>query len=144
MVPHELVATDACFNCIQAQLNALEVNSDHAKRALKYCLQQKNNLLSKERFRQGHILEEVCRKHFPDVLLAVPPCQLLKEIPCKADPKQASVNKGFPRAIEARDLERHATQRGYNFHSSELTEWSELCHAPSAQQAALAWKNILF
>jgi hypothetical protein len=29
-------------------------------------------------------------------------------------------------------------------HSPELAVWSEPCHVPSAQPAALAWRNILF
>ncbi len=144
MAPHKLIALEVCSIGIRAELNASEVNSDHASRVLKHCLRQKNELLAKEKLRQKRIREEVYRKHFPDVPLAVPPCQLPKEIPCKADPKPASVNKVFSRAIEARDLERHATQRGCNSHSPELTVWSELCHVPSAQQAALAWRNALF
>ncbi len=144
MAPHELMALEACSIGIRADLNASEVNSDHASGVLKHCLQQKNELHAKEKLRQKRILQEVYRKHFPDVPLAVPPCQLPKEIPCKADPKRASVNKVFSRAIEAHDLERDATQRGCNFHSPELIVWSEPCHVPSVQQAALAWRNILF
>jgi len=110
MAPQELIALEACSIGIRAELNASEVNSDHASRAL-----------------------------------AVPPCQLpKKELPCKADPKRASVNILFSRPIEARDFERHATQRGCNFNSPELTVGSELCHAPSAQQGAPAWRNMLF
>lgn len=144
MAPQELSALMARSIGIRAELSASEVNSDHASRVLKHCLQQKNELHAKEKLRQKRILEEVYRKHFPNVPLAVPPCQLPKEIPCKADPKRASVNKVFSRSIEARDLERDATQRGCNFHFPELTVWSELCHVPSAQQAALAWRNTLF
>ena len=144
MIPHGLTPLATCFIGIRAELNAAQVNSDHTSRVLRHCLQQKNELLAKEKLRQKRILEEVHRKHFPDVPLAVPPCQLPKEIPCKTDPKRASVNKLCSRAIQARDFERHATQRGCNFHSPELTVWSELCHVPSAQQAALVWINILF
>jgi len=31
-----------------------------------------------------------------------------------------------------------------NFHSPELTVWSKLCHVPSAQPAAPAWRNMIF
>ena len=143
MAPQELIAPEACFIGIRAEQNAREVNSDHASRVPRHYLQQKNELLTKDKLRQKCILEEVHRKHFPDVPLALPPFHLPKEIPCKADPKRASVNIVFSRAIEARDFERYAPQRGCNSHSPELTVWSELRHVPPAQQAALAWRNTL-
>ena len=144
MAPHELIATEACIIGIRAEQNAREANSDHASRIPKHCLQQKDLLLSKDKLRQRCILEEVYRKHFPKVPLALLPFQLPKEIPRKADSKRASVNLVFSRSTEEREFERHAPQRGCNFHSPELTVWSEPCHVPSAQQAALAGRNNLF
>jgi len=120
MAPHELIALEACSSGIRVEMNASEVNSDHASRVLKECLQQKNELLAKEKLRQKHILEEVYRKHFPDVPLAIPPCQLPKQIPCKADPKRASVNMVFSRAIEACDGEKDATPMRMQFSFSRF------------------------
>ena len=143
MAPHELIAPEACFIGIRAEQNALEANADHASRIPKHYLKQKNELLTKDKLRQKCILEEVLRKHFPNVPLALPPCQIPNDIPSQADPKRAPVNLVFSRLTEARDFERHAPQRGCKFHSPELTVWSELCHVPPAQQAALAGGNIL-
>ena len=61
MAPHELIAPEACFIGIRAEQNALEANSDHASRVPKHYLQQKNELLTKDKLRQKCILEEVSR-----------------------------------------------------------------------------------
>ena len=144
MPPHKLIAPEACSIGIRAELNACEADSDHASRVPKHYLQQKNEFLTKDKSRQKCILEEVYRKHLPNVPLALPPFQLPNEIPSQADPKRAPVNIVFFSPTEPRGFERHATQRGCNFHSPELTVWSELCHVPSAQQPARAGRNILF
>ena len=144
MAPHDLIALEAGSIGIRAEMNAPEATPDHASRVLKHCLQQKNELLAKEKLQQKRILEDVYRKHFLDVPLAVPSCQVPKEIPCKADPKRASVNKVFTRAIEAGDFEKHATQREGSFHSPGLTVWSELCHVSFARPATPARKNMFF
>jgi len=144
MAPHEQIALEACSFGIRGELSTVEVDSDHASRVLKHYFQQKNELLAKEKLRQNRILEEMYGKHFPDFPLAVAPCRLPKEIPRKADPKRPSVDMVFPRAIEARNLEKDDTPRGCNFHSPDLMVWSELCYVPSAQPAARAWRNILF
>jgi hypothetical protein len=144
MAPQGLIESEACFIGIRAEQNAPEANSDHASRIPKYCLQQKDLLLSKDKLRQRCILEEVYRKHFPDVPLALPPFPLPIDIPSKADATRAPTNIVPSRSTEARDFERHATQRGCNVHSPELTVWTELCHVPSAPQPVLAWGNVLF
>ena len=144
MAPHELVASEACFIGIRAELNACETNSDRASRVPEPYLQEKNRLRTKNKLRQNCIFEEAYRKRFPDVPLALPPFRLPNEIPSQADPKRAPANIVFSRSTKARDIERRATQRGCNFHSPGLTVWSELCHVPSAQQAALPGRNILF
>jgi len=38
----------------------------------------------------------------------------------------------------------HASRVLKHYLQQKLTVWSELCHAPSAQQAALPGRNILF
>jgi hypothetical protein len=144
MAPHVVIAPEACFIGMRADRNACEADSDHASRIPNHYLQQKNELVTKDKLRQKRILEEVYKRYFPDVPLALPPCHLRIEISCKADSKRVSANIVFSRPIEARDFERHATERGCNFHSPELTVWTELCHVSSAQPAALAWRDILF
>ena len=144
MAPHELIAPEACFIGIRAAQNALGVNSEHAGRVTRHYLKQKNELLTRGKLLQKCILEEVHRKHFPNVPLALPPFHIPNDIPSQADPKRAPVNLVFSRPTEARDFERHATQRGCKFHSPELTVWSELFHVPPAQQEARAGENILF
>ena len=72
MAPHELIAPEACFIGIRAELNACEANTDHASRVLKHYLQQKNELLTKDKLRQKCILEEVYRKHFPECSASSP------------------------------------------------------------------------
>lgn len=144
MAPHNLIAPEACFSGIRAELNAGKANTDHASRVPKHCLEQNNELLTKDKLRQDCILKEVYRKHFPNVPLALPSCRLPNEIRCNAHPKRALVNIVVTRPSKARDFERHATHRGCSFHSPELIAWSELCHVPTAEQAVLPWANILF
>lgn len=144
MAPHELIAYEACFIGILAEQNAPEANSDHARRIPKHCLQRKDLPLSKDKPRQRCILEEVYRKHFPKVPLALLPFQLPKENPSNAALTRVPVNIVRSRPTGAHDFERHASPRGCNFHSPELTVWSEPCHVPSARQAALAGRNNLF
>ena len=144
MTPHGLIASEACFIGVRAEQNVCEPNTDHASRVLKHYHQQKNGLLTQDKLQQKCILEEVNGKHFPHVSLALPPFPLPHDVPSPLDPQRAPVNLVFSRPMEARDCARHAPQRGCEFHSSELTVWSELCHVPSAQQAALPWRNILF
>ena len=143
MAPQGLNEPEACFIGVRAEQNGREADSDRASRVPNHFLQQKHALLTRDKLRQKCILEEVPRKYFPNVPLALPPCQLPIEIPCQADSKRASVNLDFSRPTEARDFERHATQRGCKFHSPELTVWTELYHVPPAQQSALAWSNVL-
>ncbi len=142
MAPHELIASEACFIGIRAELNACEANSDHASRVLKHYLQKKTELRTNNNLRQRCVLEEAYRKHFPNVPPALPPFRLPNKIPSQADPKRALVNIVFSRPTKTRDIERRATQRECHFHSQELTVWSKLCHVPSAQQAALPWRNF--
>ena len=144
MAPQECIAPAACIIGIRAEQNACEANPDHASRLPKHHPQQKNKHLTKDKLQQQRILEEVYQEHFRNVPPALPPCHLRIEISCKADSKRVSANIVFSRPIEARDFERHATERGCNFHSPELTVWTELCHVSSAQPAALAWRDILF
>jgi hypothetical protein len=144
MAPQGLIASEAYFIGIRAEQNSPEANSAHASRIPKHYLQQKNEPLTKDKLRQKCILGEVYRKHFPQVQLALLPFQFPKENPSNADPTRAPVNIVLSRSTEARDFERHAPQRGCNFHSPELTVWSEPCHVPSAQQAALAGRKNLF
>lgn len=144
MTPQGRIAPEACFIGIRAEGNACESNTGHASRFLKPYLQQKNGLLTKDRLRQKCILEEVCGKHFTTLPLALLLFQFPKQNPFIADPTRAPINVVLSRPTETRDRERYAPQRGCNFHSPELTMWSELCHVPSAEQAGLAERNINF
>jgi len=146
MAPQGLVTPETFFIGRRAEQNGSEANSDHARRVSNQFPQQKNEFLNQNQNKLGQkcILEEVHCKHFPNVPLALPPCQLPIEIPGQADSKRDSVNVVSSRPTEARDFGRHATQRGCSFHSPELTVWTELCHVPPAQQSALAERNILF
>jgi hypothetical protein len=59
MAPHELIAPEACSLGIRAELKGTEANSDHASRVPKHYLQQKNEIVTKEKLRQKCILAEV-------------------------------------------------------------------------------------
>jgi len=143
MAPHELIVPEACSIGTQADQYALESNLNHPSTFRRQYLKQKNKLLSRDKLRQKCILEDMPWKRFPDVPLTLPPCQIRNAIPSQADPKRAAVNLVFSRPTQACDFERHARQRGCKSHSPELTGWSELFYVPPAQQAALAWGNIL-
>jgi len=144
MTPQGRIAPEACFIGIRAEGDACESNTDHASRFLRPYLQQINGLLTRDKLRQKCIREEVCGKHFTNLPPALLLFQFPKANPCNADPTRAPVNVVLSRPTEAPDLERHASQRGCNFHSPELKMWSELCHVPSAEQAGLAERNINF
>ena len=137
MAPQGVVAPETCLIGIRAEVNAGEANSQHTSRISKHYLKQ-NLLLTKDELGQKRILEEVSRKHFSHAPLALPPCQLLHEIPCKKDPKRASVNLVFSCPIERRDFDRHAAQRGCNSRCSELALWSDLCPGLPVPEAARA------
>jgi hypothetical protein len=143
MTPQDLIAPEAGGIGIRAEQSGAEANSHHADRIPKLYPQQKNEFFTKVKSWQKCILEEMYRKHFLDVPLALPPSQPPDDIPCEADPKRAPVNLVFSRPPDARDFERHAPQRGCKFLYPELTVRSELCHVPPARQAALAGRNIL-
>lgn len=143
MAPHGLNAPEGCSIGIRAELNACEADPDQPSRVPGLCHRQKNEFFTKDKLPLKRILEEVYRKHFPNVPLALPPFQLPNYIPSQADPKRASLNLVFSRPTEARVFERHATQRGCSFHSPELTVWTELWQVPSAHQAALAGRKVL-
>ena len=144
MAPLEPIAPEACFIGIRAELNVCEPNTDHSSGVPKDYLQPKNEFLTKGKLRHECILEEVYRQHFLNVPLALPPCRLPNEVTCKAHPKRVPVNTVFTCPTKARDIERHAPPRGCDFHSPELTVWSELGHVLSAQHAAWAGSKILF
>ena len=143
MTPHGLIDPEACFTGIHAERNAPEADSHHASRAPEYYPQQKNEILTQDKFQPKCILEEVCRKHFPNAPPALPPCQIPDDISSKADPKFTPISLILSHPTEARDFERHAHQQGCNFHSPKLTVWSGLCHVPSVPEPAPAGRNIL-
>ncbi len=137
MAPQGVVAPEACFIGIRAEVNACKANSEHASRISKHYPQQ-NLFLTKDKLGQKRMLEEVSRKHFSHAPLALPPCQLLHEIPCAKDPKRASVNLVFSRPIERRDFDRHAAPGGWNSRCSELALWRGLCPGLAVPEAAPA------
>jgi hypothetical protein len=67
MAPQELNTPEVYSIGIRAEVNACEPYSDHASRVPTQYLQQKNQLLARDKLRQKRILKEVKRSELREV-----------------------------------------------------------------------------
>jgi hypothetical protein len=93
MALHDRIALQADSIGNRAELNSAEFCTEHASRLLKPSLQQKSELLAKEKLQPKGIPKGMYRKQFPDTPLALQPFQFPLGTSCKADHKRPSVNE---------------------------------------------------